>query len=536
MSPPAPGPPLARPLALDGGRGWAIVASGFLALLLGYGSPQSVGVLYPEWLLAFGEGKAVTAWVGSLVGGVGLIVGPVCSVCVVNFGARPVTVFSGVMVAGGLMLSSFAPNVPFLIFSYGVVVGVGVGLLYAATLTITCLYFDKRRGLALGIVSSGTSVGGFLYATLQSELIELLGLDGCLLVIGALALNVVACAGPMRPLTPPRYYLKQRAAILERQLQEEAELSNQKHSDKDQGITTETKEPPVRRRSLFSCSSFIKTVKIKTRGYTQCLSSMLSLLQDKVLMTLCICLFFFSLGQSLLLLLLLAKHVSVLLTCTSSSRYHPPPALPGGPGSELRADGGRRLHLPGLPLLHRGRRGETGSGRHGRHAAGRQRPPVCSDGGSERAGRAAHPLHQFLPGPPGAVGGLGFSERELDSDSVRHQSGGRRGEARRGSWDPHVLRRRRDHTGSSCRRLFLRRLSVVRRRLLHQWRRHDGQQHRPLPRHCLAAAANPSPSFSGPRGRAQQLYSYLGNRRYLTRHLTGLTTNLDPSEVYVFEI
>ncbi|XP_023262127.1 monocarboxylate transporter 9-like isoform X1 [Seriola lalandi dorsalis] len=298
MSPPAPGPPLARPLALDGGRGWAIVASGFLALLLGYGSPQSVGVLYPEWLLAFGEGKAVTAWVGSLVGGVGLIVGPVCSVCVVNFGARPVTVFSGVMVAGGLMLSSFAPNVPFLIFSYGVVVGVGVGLLYAATLTITCLYFDKRRGLALGIVSSGTSVGGFLYATLQSELIELLGLDGCLLVIGALALNVVACAGPMRPLTPPRYYLKQRAAILERQLQEEAELSNQKHSDKDQGITTETKEPPVRRRSLFSCSSFIKTVKIKTRGYTQCLSSMLSLLQDKVLMTLCICLFFFSLGTT----------------------------------------------------------------------------------------------------------------------------------------------------------------------------------------------------------------------------------------------
>ncbi|XP_022597992.1 monocarboxylate transporter 9-like isoform X2 [Seriola dumerili] len=298
MSPPAPGPPITRPLALDGGRGWAIVASGFLALLLGYGSPQSVGVLYPEWLLAFGEGKAVTAWVGSLVGGVGLIVGPVCSVCVVNFGARPVTVFSGVMVAGGLMLSSFAPNVPFLIFSYGLVVGVGVGLLYAATLTITCLYFDKRRGLALGIVSSGTSVGGFLYATLQSELIELLGLDGCLLIIGALALNVVACAGPMRPLTPPRYYLKQRAAILERQLQEEAELSNQKPSDKDQGITTETKEPPVRRRSLFSCSSFIKTIKIKTRGYTQCLSSMLSLLQDRVLMALCICLFFFSLGNT----------------------------------------------------------------------------------------------------------------------------------------------------------------------------------------------------------------------------------------------
>lgn len=40
-----------------------------------------------------------------------------------NFGARPVTIFSGVMVAGGLMLSAFAPNVEFLIFSYGIVVG-----------------------------------------------------------------------------------------------------------------------------------------------------------------------------------------------------------------------------------------------------------------------------------------------------------------------------------------------------------------------------------------------------------------------------
>lgn len=36
--------------------------------------------------------------------------------------------------------------------------GVGVALLYAATLTITCLYFDKKRGLALGIGTTGTCV------------------------------------------------------------------------------------------------------------------------------------------------------------------------------------------------------------------------------------------------------------------------------------------------------------------------------------------------------------------------------------------
>ncbi|XP_078019712.1 monocarboxylate transporter 9-like [Epinephelus lanceolatus] len=296
--PPFPSPPAAQPPAPDGGWGWVIVVSSFLALLLGYGSSQSVGVLYPEWLLAYGEGKAMTAWVGSAVAGVGLIVGPVCSVCVVNFGVRPVTIFSGVMVAGGFMLSAFAPNVPFLIFSYGIVVGVGLGLLYAAVVIITCLYFDKKRGLALGIVSTGTGVGGALFATLQSELIEVFGLEGCLLIIGALALNVVPCGGLMRPLTAPRYYLKQRAAILEQHLQEEVkekeeELSNQEPSAKDPVVVMETKEPLVRRRSFFSFSTFVK----KMKHYSQCLSSMLSLLQDRVLMAFCVTFLLFCLGS-----------------------------------------------------------------------------------------------------------------------------------------------------------------------------------------------------------------------------------------------
>lgn len=70
MSPVAPGP-----VALDGGWGWVVVVCSFLALLLGYGSPQTVAILYPEWLVVFGEGKAKTAWVGSLVTGIGLLVG-----------------------------------------------------------------------------------------------------------------------------------------------------------------------------------------------------------------------------------------------------------------------------------------------------------------------------------------------------------------------------------------------------------------------------------------------------------------------------
>ncbi|XP_034537104.1 monocarboxylate transporter 9-like [Notolabrus celidotus] len=299
---------------LDGGWGWAIVVASFMAQLLAYGSPQSVGVLYPEWLQAFQEGKGMTAWVGSLVAGVGLIASPVCSACVDNFGARPVTIFSGVMVAGGLMLSAFAPNVQFLIFSYGIVVGLGCGLVYAATLTITCQYFDKRRGLALGIVTTGTSVGAFIYATAQNELIVLYGLDGCLLIIGAVALNLMACAGFMRPLNMPGYYLKQKAALernTEEQLFEKPPLDDLKISAgsntttpektlmvKELLITIDAKDIQTEKKkgSFMAGLAIMKVIKKKQQAYSKYMRSMHEILQDQAMVAFCIAVFLFSLG------------------------------------------------------------------------------------------------------------------------------------------------------------------------------------------------------------------------------------------------
>ncbi|KAM5142189.1 monocarboxylate transporter 9 [Mantella aurantiaca] len=199
----------------DGGWGWVIVSTSFFIQFLCYGSPLSVGVLYVEWLEVFDEGKGKTAWVGSLAAGVGLLASPLCSACVSSFGARPVAIFSGFLIGGGLILSSFAPNIYFLYFSYGFMVGFGCGLLYTATVTATCQYFDKRRGLALGIVSTGSSVGTFIYASLQKELISIYGIDGCLLIIGGLSLNILACGILMRPL-PQVSSNKQENADLEK--------------------------------------------------------------------------------------------------------------------------------------------------------------------------------------------------------------------------------------------------------------------------------------------------------------------------------
>ncbi|XP_028824092.1 monocarboxylate transporter 9b isoform X2 [Denticeps clupeoides] len=203
------------------------------------------------------------------------------------------------MVSGGLMLSAFAPNVQFLMFSYGIVVGLGCGLVYAATVTITCQYFDKRRGLALGIVTTGTSVGGFLYATVQNEFIELFGLDGCLLIIGSLALNIVACAGPMRPLQLPAYYLRQRAALEKaEQLLDTpgAPRESSKASDKtnDPLVAADPEEPMGSQRRV--CLALLRLVKKKQKSYSRYVRSTADLLQDPVFLALCVTMLLFTIG------------------------------------------------------------------------------------------------------------------------------------------------------------------------------------------------------------------------------------------------
>ncbi|XP_055976640.1 monocarboxylate transporter 9 [Sorex fumeus] len=312
----------------DGGWGWVIVFVSFFTQFLCYGSPLAVGVLYIEWLDTFGEGKGKTAWVGSLASGVGLLASPICSLCVSSFGARPVTIFSGFMVAGGLMLSSFAPNIYFLFFSYGIVVGLGCGLLYTATVTITCQYFDSRRGLALGLISTGSSVGLFIYAALQRLLIEFYGLDGCLLIVGALALNILACGSLMRPLqtsdcplpeksvlenVPDRYAmysekeknLDENINILEKRYSSEEMCKNslaagdwkQENALHEKPAMARTRETETYKKKVAEQTYFCKQLaKRKWQLYKNYCGETVALFKNKVFSALFIAIFLFDIG------------------------------------------------------------------------------------------------------------------------------------------------------------------------------------------------------------------------------------------------
>lgn len=152
----------------------------------------------------------------------------------------------------------------------------------------------------------GTSFGTFIYATSQNELIVIYGLDGCLLIIGAVSLNLMACAGFMRPLNMPGYYLKQKAA-LERSTEEQL---FEKHTVEDLKVSTGSNTTTPELLTAADAKDLVQmegkkgrflapvmtAIKRKQQAYSTYSQSTYEILQNQAMAACCIAVFLFSLG------------------------------------------------------------------------------------------------------------------------------------------------------------------------------------------------------------------------------------------------
>ena len=97
--------------------------------------------------------------------------------------------------SGGFIAASFTTEIWQLFLSQGILVGMGCGLIYVPSLPIVSQWFNKRRGLANGITSAGSGIGGLAMSFAIQATIEKLGIAWALRITGivALAVNVPAC-------------------------------------------------------------------------------------------------------------------------------------------------------------------------------------------------------------------------------------------------------------------------------------------------------------------------------------------------------
>ena len=124
---------------------------------------------------------------------------------------RRVATTGAVVVGLGYLLASAAGGIEGLVLAYGVVAGLGVGLVYGVPLAVVASWFPERKGLAVGLTVTGFGLSPLITAPLAQRLIAALGSRPTLRLFGlAFGAILLLAAWLLRP--APASYTPERAA------------------------------------------------------------------------------------------------------------------------------------------------------------------------------------------------------------------------------------------------------------------------------------------------------------------------------------
>ncbi|XP_060573753.1 monocarboxylate transporter 12-B-like [Ruditapes philippinarum] len=188
-----------KPTVQDRGYAWVIVAASFCIQFIQDGVRFSYGLFFVEFLKEFNTGKGQTAWVGSITLSAFNLQGPLSAYIVNRFGYRFSTILGSLITCVGFLLSYLAPNLYFLYFTYGVLQGIGFGMVFLSSFVATGKYFKKRRALAVGISFSGGGIGTLVFLPIARLIIDTFRWRGAMLILAGVALNGCVFGSLLRP-------------------------------------------------------------------------------------------------------------------------------------------------------------------------------------------------------------------------------------------------------------------------------------------------------------------------------------------------
>src|SRR6202030_1706798 len=105
----------------------------------------------------------------------------------------------------GTALAAFAPNLPILYLTQGVIGGIGLGLGYIVPLAMLVRWFPDHRGLVAGLAVAGFGAGAMVVSPVAAAMLATLGLSPTLLTLGAAYLVIRVGAAQLSQAAPEGY-------------------------------------------------------------------------------------------------------------------------------------------------------------------------------------------------------------------------------------------------------------------------------------------------------------------------------------------
>ena len=180
-----------RAASIESRASWTAACLTLGILSISYGSPLLVVVGLKPIQETLGTDRSVVAlagalvWVGTGLGGI--MMGWLAD----RIGIRSTVIIGAVMMAAGLALSSIG-SVWALYVGHGVLIGlVGNGAIYAPLVVYVTRWFDRRRGSALALISSGQYIAGIVWPTVFERGIARYGWPTTMLAYSSVVIAVI---------------------------------------------------------------------------------------------------------------------------------------------------------------------------------------------------------------------------------------------------------------------------------------------------------------------------------------------------------
>jgi len=170
--------------------GWVVVAAFLFIGTMGYGINSSFGVFFKSIAREFGLTRAVTSGVISTTAVCGSMCSTAAGWALDRYGPRMTSLLIGLSVGLGLLLTSQTKALWQLFITYSLLVSV-IGAIYITIMGTVSKWFDKKRGLALGIAGSGMGLGMIIIAPFATYVISSFGWRMAYIIIGLIAWLIV---------------------------------------------------------------------------------------------------------------------------------------------------------------------------------------------------------------------------------------------------------------------------------------------------------------------------------------------------------
>jgi MFS family permease len=177
--------------SIESKASWVVASVALVTMLMAFGAAWITAVALKDIAAEVGGVRSIPAlasalaWLGSGAGGI--LMGRIAD----RVGTRWTVVCGALMIGLGLSVSTFGPPWPLWI-GHGLFIGlIGLGGINAPLYIYVSRWFDRRRGSALALISSGSYLAGAMWPPVFERAIAYFGWRDTMLCYAALEIAVI---------------------------------------------------------------------------------------------------------------------------------------------------------------------------------------------------------------------------------------------------------------------------------------------------------------------------------------------------------